>query len=950
MIVDWAVVPGLLLLLAEIAALTAAGYVVARVALRQDDVLMALAQGLVIGLALWGLITNFVLYVVPGLAGAAIGWGVVLALGAVLAWRAPERLRPPARVAAGFAVAAVALLWVALASRQLMGISHPDLHLGLSASLRAGGFPPELPWSSGEPLRYHYGPDLLVGLLAPPAGPDLAFVTELVSALSWASFVLVVTTALLGRASPMAVAVVAPLLLANGLWTWGSPAQGAIVHGPIPAGLPGAGLRQSLVDVYWPVVELAPNVRITDLLADIHKVSYTMGYALTFVMLEYAARVERWSWRASVTLAALVGFLGLLAASLVPVVVVLLAALAVRNVMRARRVGLAMAEARRVAASFVLAGLLLVASGSAFTGLLDGASSSSLEFMPSLRIADLEVVGWVKSQPGGLGLLGLGPLAVAGVAVVLARRDRLVLALSAGAGLLVLAWLAFTYPPAPWDVNRFAGHARNLALMALLLALSARLAGLPSVRWRYALAALFLGLITWPTVVSPVRTLGLAIAREVQLADAHWVQETMIDQGMPAPMRRFRLPPVSDRIADYIRDHTSVDARVLATEPPHWNVIFSTGRPNNAGFVGRPHQNYYIGPEYLDAQQFLDPAAVRRLGIEYVHATDAWVATLPPRAQTWLGDSRFFELLVRDGHEALYRVRSAFLALDVAPNPASFEALRQAVPSEAVVYLVLPPLDIDTLRIASVLSHAELAGELDPLSLHPRTPATWRLDSLTDQTPDLVALPTGAFPWMFEPSARTPIWSREEVAVYAPNGAVPRIMDVPTPEDSAADNPPPVRIEISDVTVAEARIDFVATFDERTADGWTGQDWVVLAGDRSPWAIPTEVFRQGEEPTIAKWFAGLLGAGGATSTHAYRFDARLSELSVRNDAGAFGPLPTSAADLGPGGHTLALRLRHEYQPNYWRDAAVIPVLRIRISESGDVTFEPIEDVLGGSVP
>ena len=950
MIVDPAVVPGLLLLLAELTALAAVGYVVARVALRQDDDRMALAQGLVVGLALWGLIANFVLYAVPGLAGAAIGWGVVLTLGAVLVWRAPERIRPSPRAAAGFAVAAVALLWVALASRQLMGISHPDLHLGLSASIRAGGFPPELPWSSGEPLRYHYGPDLLVGLLAPPSGPDLAFVTELVAALSWASFVLVVTTALLGRAPPMAVAVVAPLLLANGLWTWGSPAGGAILHGPIPAGIPGPGLRQSLGDVYWPVVELAPNVRITDLLADIHKVSYTMGYALTFVVLEYAARVEQWSWRASVALAGLVGFLGLLATTLIPVVVVLLAGLAVRNVIRARRVGLAMAEARRVAASFVLAGLLLIASGSAFTGILDGTPSSALAFMPSLATSDLEVFGWFESQPGGLGLLGLGPLAVAGVAVVLARRDRLVLALSAGAGLLVLAWLALTYPPAPWDINRFAGHGRNLALMALVLALSVRLAGLPSVRWRYAVAALLLGLITWPTVVAPVRTLGLAVGREVQLANARWVQETLIDHGVPVPMRRYQLPPVSDRIADYLRDHTPVDARVLAPEPPYWNVTFATGRPNNSGLNGLIYLVSHVGPEYLDAAKYLDPAAIRRLGIGYVHATDAWMAALPPRAQTWLGDAQLFELLVREGHETLYRVRPAFLALDVAPNPASFEALRQAVPPSAAVYLVLPPLEIDTLRIASALSHAQLAGELDPLILHLRTPAQWRLDSLTDQPPDLVALPTGALPWMFEPSARTPIWWREEVAVYAPDGAVSRIMDVPAPEGFAPERPPPVQIEVSDVTVAEGRIEFVATFDELTAEGWTGQDWVVLAGDRSPWAIPTEVFRQGEEPTIAKWYAGLLGAGGATSTHSYRFDARLSELSVRNDAGEFVPLPTSAADLAPGGHTLALRLRHEYQPQYWRDAAVIPVLRIRISESGDVTYELFEDILGGSVP
>ena len=950
MTVDLAVVPGLALLASELIVLAAFGYVVVRVVLRQDSKGMAMAQGLVVGPALWGLLTNFVLYAVPGLAGAAVGWTIILAAGAALTWRNPDLVRVRPRTVAGFAAATVALLWVALASRQLMGISHPGLHLGLSASIRAGAFPPELPWNPGEPLRYHYGPDLLVGLLAPPSGPDLALVTELISALSWASFVLVVTTALLRRAPPMAVAVLAPLLLANGLWTWGSPVGGAILHGPIPAGLPGPGLRQSLGEVYWPMVELAPNVRITDLLADIHKVSYTTGYALTFVVLEYAARAERWSWRASGTLAALVGFLGLLAITLIPVVVVLLAGLGVGNVIRARRAGLALAEARPVTASFVIAGLLTISSGSAFTGIFDGAPSSGLAFMPSLAASDLEVLGWFKSQPGGLGLLGLGPLAVAGVAVVLAWRDRLVLALCAGAGLLVLAWLALAYPPAPWDVNRFAGHARNLALIALLLALSVRLASLPSVRWRYALAALVLGLITWPTVVSPVRTLGLAVDRRVQLANAGWVQDTLIDQGLPTPMRRFRLPRVSDRIADYIRDHSSVNARVLATEAPHWNVLFSTGRPNTAGFIGQPHLVYSVGPEYFDAHRYLEPAAIRRLGIEYVHATDAWVATLPPRAQAWLGDPHFFELLVRDGHEALYRVRPAFPRLDAAPSPESFEALRQAVPPSAAVYLVLPPRGIDTLRIASVLSHAQVVGELDPITLHARSPARWHIDSLTDQTPDLVALPTGVSPWMFEPPARAPVWWRDEVAIYAPDGAVPRIMDGPTPTKLTAAEPAPIQVAISDVAVAGGRIEFVASFVERAEQGWTGQDWAILKGDRSPWAIPTEVFRQGQEPVVAKWFAGLLGPGGATSTHRYRFDAGRAELAVRNDSGAFVPLAASAAELGPGGYTLVLRLRHEYEPSHWRDAAVIPVLRIRIAVSGDVIYEPLPDIAGSAIP
>ena len=63
--------------------------------------------------------------------------------------------------------------------------------------------------------------------------------------------------------------------------------------------------------------------------------------------------------------------------------------------------------------------------------------------------------------------------------------------------------------------------------------------------------------------------------------------------------------------------------------------------------------------------------------------------------------------------------------------------------------------------------------------------------------------------------------------------------------------------------------------------------------------------------------------------------------------GAFVPLASSAAELGPGGFTLTLRLRHELDPNRWRDAAIIPVLRASLSETGEVSYEILGDVLDG---
>ncbi|MDE2869810.1 MAG: hypothetical protein OXR64_09070 [Chloroflexota bacterium] len=151
MTIDPAVVPGLLLLALELLVLAAIGFVVARVALRQTDDRMALAQGLLIGLALWGLTANFVMYLLPGMTGAAAAWVITLALAAWLARRAPSTLRLPRRTVAGFAVAALALFWIFLAGRQLLSIVDASLHLGLAASIRAGGFPPVFSWHPGVP-------------------------------------------------------------------------------------------------------------------------------------------------------------------------------------------------------------------------------------------------------------------------------------------------------------------------------------------------------------------------------------------------------------------------------------------------------------------------------------------------------------------------------------------------------------------------------------------------------------------------------------------------------------------------------------------------------------------------------------------------------------------------------------------------------------------------------
>ena len=929
MTVDPSVIPGLLFLLAELVALTGVGYVIVLVALRETDRRVALAQGLVVGPAIWGVVVNLIMYVLPGIAGAIAGWVFVLTLAAVLVWRSAKPLRPQLRTATGFALAALAIFWVALASRQTVGISDAPIHIGLAASIRAGLFPPELPWSPGMPASYHYGANLVRGLLAPPSGPDMAFVEELLGAYAWVSLFLVVVTTLIRRASGPIALIAAPLLLA----------VGSLPKVVLPAGIPAAGLRSSLMDIFWPWSELLHDAPV-GALQNVHKPAFTLSYALALVVLTHAASPRRRSWLSVMMLAGLVGFLGLLSISLVPIVLVVWAGLEATFLVRTRRAGTTRwSDVARSASGPVFAAFLLLAGGfSAY--ILGGSAASSFLFGINDWSRGWRLFGTLGQLPGGVGMLSIGPLVAAGVAALLAWRDRLVQALLAVTGILLLTWLLLTYEPRPWDIVRIERHAHIFALFALLIALSTRLADLRHAPSRHAVVAAIVVLIVWPSTVHPIRNLAHALGNGVQVANAQPMHE---DSG-ELSSRRFVLEPLpSNRIAAYVRKNTDVDARIFSPHPHQ--LTHATGRSNASGFVGLVHFLEAEGPEYRDVLGYLEPAATRRLGIDYVHASEAWVDSLPDEAVQRLGNRQFFELLIRDESESLYRVLPAFLRLDAPPAPGSYESLRQAVPASTMV--LLPRIFEASgsrhtartwIRTARALSHTRLLGFINPTRLHLLTP--WRAEPVGNQVPDLIITPAQFSPWMFPAASRQPIWWNDETAVYALDGAVDPIRPPPPWAE-----PLPFGIRVSEVSEADGRIAFTATFDDRAPDQWTGQDWVIVEIQSPPRNLPKQVFGNGSA-AIAMWFDSYLNPGQNVSSFHYEFAVREPVLAVRGGGGVMEPLQRSEGELDPGNYLLAVRLRHEYKPNQWRDAAIIPVLRITVSETGNVSYEVHEDVLG----
>lgn len=925
MTIDSAVVPGLLLLAAELLSLAAVGYVVARVALRQTDTGLALAQGLVIGPALWGLIVNFALYLLPGMVGAVAGWVAVLALGAGLARRAPCKLRLHPRTVAGFVAAALALAWIALAGRQLLTIPDSSIHLGLSSTIRAGIHPPELPWNPGSAVPYHYGVDLLIGLLMPPSGPDLALTTEVLGAYLWTSFALVAAATVRSRGNWLGTLVVVPLLLSAGTWTLLVDEAPALLKVLTPSGTPGAGIRATLGSVLWPTLEppgaWSPYYETPP--PNVWKPPFTLAYAMAVVILERAAAGVDRRWLGRASLALLIGFLGLVEEAVALTILGLWFILALLANVRSRtdRVVL-LANLRHSLTGPLLALIVLAVGGGPVTGMLTGGLGGELSLGRPEDLDQPGLGGSFRSLPGGVGVLGVGSVPVAAAALALAWRRRIVMALAAGSGVFVLAALTIQFNAFQFDVGRLDGHARNFALLALLVALGTWLRGLRP-RWGYAAATGLFALIIWPTVATPVHKVGLALDRGVQISKARSARPSDKVATLQHVGRYGLDSFATERIATYIRDSTKVDSRVLSPDPITMSI--HTGRPSASGFADHVHLFPFTGPSYEDAIQFLEPAALRRLQFSYVHADERWAAGLPSRAQRWLANPTYFAPVIRDGAHTLFRVEPSFLAMTTDPHPQSHEALRQIIPESANVQMSAGVQTIPALRAATVLSHARLSGSLKPAHLYLLTEIP--IDPTSGPEPDVAIVArdramnasTRAFP---------PIWWNHAAIAYATAPGVGAAIDPPPqPESNFV-------ARISGVGQTSNRLAFTATFVDRAPTQWTGQDWLVIEVDSSPLALPTRYAADGYALVGARWYGGQLVPSGDTTTHSYEFDGDTQQLAVQGRDRTLSVLPSSGDRLDSGTYVLAVRLRHDHL-----QAAVVPVLKIMVAEDGGVSYE-----------
>ena len=890
-------------MLAQLLILSAAGAGVIRSVWPNVAPNVARSAGLLAGPALFGAVTAFAMYLVPGTAGVAAGWAVVLAVAIGVAWRQglpPKTLLPEWH----FGVLWLVVFVIALAARQQYWIPDAMVHAPLSASLLAGTFPPQFPWTPDVPAIYHFLPELVIGALNVGLGPGLALTTEILGAFVAAALaVLVVAAAADLGASRLTMALVLPLLLSPGLWTLVLFVdRPAAVQMPIPVGVPEAGLRAALGSLYVPDIGSAATTPVAAAPPNIINPHFIWSHGLAMTLALLAIARARHRLTGALVLALLISALSAIDETVFVAVLLALGGYAAVSVLRDRRhwrrqgpllMALASGTGLAVVQGGVLTDLLLHAPG--------GVDVANLR----VPAPELAWIGGVRTIGGGLGALTVGVVAILILSAAAAYAAKSVsLAVIVVMALALFAGFALIhFPASPVDIARLEGHALNLGMIALAIGLAAASARLRQRAAFHGGGLLLAGLVVWPTTADSIGRIAEAIADGPQL----YVAGTRPSEAAPSFSMRSRVDAETEQrqaLLDAISANVSPGERILTS---HVTLVTAgTGQTAPLGYAQWPHYLGLHGPEYQDAVRFLDRAALDELGIDFVHVDVAMLSVMSDEARRRLASSSEFRLLFQapgPHSDALYAVVSRPQVSET-PAPSSFRALaelaagRRVLISSATHPLKRLPL-FYTLR-----SSDGLFGQWGD-------PGHFRRDvnirPPTGEAVDLIVLPDSLYPAPLDPAHRAPAWASDGVLVYD--------LMAPDPVGSLA---PPIRVDGSSLLDPSG---IQITSLPGWPDTWTGTDWVLYREAEPRTGIPA-ILERGE-----RWFPGQLATKSRGQRITIRFDAARGQLEHRLTDGTWSAVGDAGGALPAGSYVLTLRFSAQGRPVFF-----VPIAAMALGE------------------
>ena len=907
---------GLALFLLVAIVLASGGWALVRGLLRERDGLFALTGGLFVGPGLWLALLNAFAHTGRFPLALALASAVWLALVGVSIARAPRLHRPSRRtlaIGAGQVAALLAVGAVALANRQWGGYLDEYWVLSLASTIARGNIPPVAPFSPDLPAAYHYGVAMGGAGVHVLTGLDYVAVFELLAAAVQAAFFMLVGHLLwrlpLGR-------WVAPLM-ATWLLSLGFMFRGAqpwLLRIVVPGGLPTAGLRTTLTDIYtgsridpvpppfggWEryVGAGPPNVQ---------QLQFPIALGVGLVALWYVHRASETgeaSRAGVVLLGVLLGTLTLLESTVaaafgVSVAVVLLL-----------RIGAGGRWKTPASALAISVPIAVLGGGLLSDSLLRGtAGGSGLTLSPDLSQERLWA-GQARQLAGGVVLLdvALWPLLAMGLAIAALTRNRLAAALGLSGLAVWFGFLLTSYTYFPPDSER-------LTMLASILTALALGVGVASVRarlrpWQPASVALsVLGLAVWPSASQLAVPTFANVTHGVQLTPGLTAQAPSAES--PRTNHGVVVADSWDALqaAGRLPDRT----RVLTHEASAF--VMATGLLAPFGPRSGVDMFNQAGPVYLDAWRTLAPAALEQLRVTHVHASADGVAALRPAAREMLASpARYTPLHGVPGSEGLYRIEAPALVGEPWP-PDTYLELDALIPSDARVYVSPAIEEHARVRILYLLRDRVLHGEYPYGIYHLRLPIEVR-PYVSGTALDYVLLPTARLPSTLGLRRADAMWDNGDARAYRLD---PAALDTASamgtaPERRELTPPDDMHVLIRSTGTVEGLVRIELAY-RRPAEGpaFTGVEWVVMQADSEPLHEPKR--RAGRQ-----WFEGQIVADAPAQRLVLEYDHRAGVMWVMEGPNAPAPVGGSQPRDVDGPWVLALRFT--VGGTVWRDVLV----------------------------